>query len=130
MRFDGYDINYAEDTMNYTYVGARKCDREKDFGRNKETRKFFDKWNIGYSLICPDITNNETLVLKGLESDTIQQNFEFKVMKCNSTLRGQKDGSKEYPDDDVYNEFINRTLNNITCANSTEIDKYIRDVEI
>ena len=53
------------------YVAARECEKEKDFGRNEETRKFFDAWAHGYSLICPDIKDNDTLVLKGLESDPI-----------------------------------------------------------
>ena len=35
LRFDGYSINYITGEFNFTYVDARKCDKEKDFGRNE-----------------------------------------------------------------------------------------------
>ena len=71
LRFDGYSIDYITGEYNLTYIDARKCDKERDFGRNNETRKFFDNWANGYSLICPDIKDNTTLVMQGLESDPI-----------------------------------------------------------
>ena len=63
LRFDGYSDNIVTGDYNLTYVDARKCEKEKDFGRNEETRKFFDMWANDYSLICPDIKSNTDFVL-------------------------------------------------------------------
>ena len=54
-------------------------------------------------------------------------------MKCNNTKRGYHNGKswvKEYEDDDEYNAFLEKDLNDVSCASSSEIDKYIRNIEI
>ena len=70
----GYQIieaDYIKEDFKLEWVKARNCSRDKDFGKNNETRAYFDNWSAGYSLICPNYHNDTHLVLKGIESSPI-----------------------------------------------------------
>ena len=72
------DVDYRNESHWFpSWIKARQCEREKDFGKNNVTKKYFDNWDAGYSLICPDYHNDTHLVLKNTEGNPVQKNFEF-----------------------------------------------------
>ena len=70
----------------------------------------FDSW-AGFSLICPDLKDDQDFLLEGNQALMISQNFEFRIAKCDDARRTERGESPCNPDRDA-------------------IEKYVRDIQI
>lgn len=106
-----YNVDYLKSEFDEIPYKAQKCQMEKDFNQNNYTRSKFKAYtDQGYSLICPDHTDQkEPLTMLGDSSDEIQKNFEFRISLCDNNTR-----SKDEP----------------VCANSTEIRDFVKTIQV
>ena len=62
--FVQFDSNYLTNEFDYYSFEAIQCDKEKHFGKNKQTRKHYDDL-YGYSLICPNLNKTHDFTIRG-----------------------------------------------------------------
>ena len=87
IKFIQWNNNYTIGESKFEEVKAKKCE-PKDFEKFKihELKTLSD----GYSMICPDVRDNETqLLLKGGSQNDVSKYYEFAISKCvNKTDNG------------------------------------------